>query len=336
MSFDNYSVTKNEGKKLEVDYNALNKYVVETANCESPEVLTGVVAGLIDLGIQEQNDAEIVFTGTEQDEADIIAEKPDSYFKDGLDPKTRKPVRLKCYPQKAIQSVVLAIEFPEIQLDKGSFFGDNSGETKPLRVFLGGQYFNPNTKKMQVQRPTPLKIGKNNDGKWSFNNLHLFYKMAVAGKLIQPNGVFLPQDIDKLVGLPFQFELQIFNKESKGKFYYTEKVAFKSGMPRGVPAPELPTETFVVQFNKENDAKSLKEVRAHVLNTIKAAKNYNGSPIQKQLEAVRPAYNKSDDSDGASNDSVETAETTKAEVKKPTVRKTAPKVDEVGDDESPF
>lgn len=334
MSFDNYSVTKNEGKKLEVDYNALNKYVVETANCESPEVLTGVVAGLIDLGIQEQNDAEIVFTGTEQDEADIITEKPDSYFKDGLDPKTRKPVRLKCYPQKAIQSVVLAIEFPEIQLDKGSFFGDNSGETKPLRVFLGGQYFNPNTKKMQVQRPTPLKIGKNNDGKWSFNNLHLFYKMAVAGKLIQPDGVFLPQDIDKLVGLPFQFELQIFNKESKGKFYYTEKVAFKSRMPRDVPAPELPTETFVVQFNKENGEKALKELRVHVINTIKQARNYDGSPIQKQLDSARPAYNKGD-SDAVGDNVVQTVETPKAEVKKPTMRKAAPKV-EAEDDGSPF
>lgn len=157
--------------------------------------------------------------------------------------------------------------------------------------------------------------------------------MAVAGKLIQPNGVFLPQDIDKLVGLPFQFELQIFNKESKGKFYYTEKVAFKSGMPRGVPAPELPTETFVVQFNKENDAKALKEVRAHVLNTIKQARNYEGSPIQKQLEAVRPAYDKGDSDDAS--DTAPNVETPK-EAPKKAVRKVAAKVEETEFDDSPF
>ena len=335
MSFDNYSVTKNEGKKLEVDYDALNEYVVETANCESPEVLTGVVVGLVDLGVQIQQDAEIVFTGTPEEEASIIAEKSDTYFKDGLDPKTRKTVRLKCYPQKAIQSVVLAIEFPEIQLDKGQFFGDKSGETKPLRVFLGGQYYNSDTKKMQVQRPTPLKFGKNNDNKWSFNSLHLLHKMAVAGKLIQPNGVFLPSEIDKLVGLPFQFELQIFNKESKGKFYYTEKLSFKSGMPRGVPVPELSTDTFVVQFNKENDEKALKELRVHVINTIKQARNYDGSPIQKQLDSARPAYNKGD-SDDVGDNVVQTVETPKAEVKKPTVRKATPKVDEAEEDGSPF
>lgn len=333
MSFDNYSVTKNEGKKLEVDYDALNKYVVETANCESPEVLTGVVAGLIDLGIQEQNDAEIVFTGNEDDEINIIAEKPTTYFRDGIEPKTKKPCRFKCYPQKAIQSVVLAIEFPEIQLDKGKFFGDNSGETKPLRVFLGGQYYNSTTKKMQVQRPTPLKIGKNNDGKWSFNSLHMFHKMAVAAKLIQPNGVFLPQEIDKLVGQAFQFELQIFNKEAKGKFYYTEKVSFKSGLGRGQSAPELPTETFVVQFNEENDAKALKEVRSHVLNTIRAAKNFEGSPIQKQLDAIKNSYSSPKDDNSSSDDTP--ADVPKAEVKKPTVRKTAPKVEE-DDEGSPF
>lgn len=333
MAFDNYSVTKNEGKKLEVDYDALNKYVIETAACESPEVLVGVVAGLVDLGIQEQSDAEVVFTGTVEDEAAMIDDKPDTYFKDGFDPKTKKPCRLKCYPQKAIQSVVFAIEFPEIQLDKGRFFGDTSGETKPLRVFLGGQFYNMGTKKMQIARPTPLKVGKNTAGQWSFNNLHICHKMAVAAKLITPDGAFQPKDIDKLVGQAFQFELQIFNKESKGKQYYTEKVSFKSGLGRGQVAPELATETFVVQFNQENDEKAIKELRAHVINTIKAAKNYSGSPIEKQLEAIKISYSSTKDDSNSGDETP--AETPKAEVKKPTIRKAEPKVEEESED-SPF
>lgn len=334
MAFDNYSVTKNEGKKLEVDYDALNKYVIETAACESPEVLVGVVVGLVDLGIQEQSDAEVVFTGAAEDEAALIEEKPDTYFKDGFDPKTKKPCRLKCYPQKAIQSVVFAIEFPEIQLDKGRFFGDTSGETKPLRVFLGGQFYNMGTKKMQVARPTPLKVGKNPAGQWSFNNLHICHKMAVAAKLITPDGAFQPKDIDKLVGQAFQFELQIFNKESKGKQYYTEKVSFKSGLGRGQVAPELATETFVVQFNQENDEKAIKELRAHVINTIKAAKNYEGSPIQKQLEAAKPSYSppKEDDEQDEAPPIVAKPEPTKVT----TTRKPKVQPPEDDDDDIPF
>jgi hypothetical protein len=159
-------------------------------------------------------------------------------------------------------------------------------------MWLGGEFFNSTQRVKLIARPTPLKIGKDTKGRWSFNSKSLFFKMAVASKLIQPDGVFLPQDIDKLVGKAFQFEAQIYLKEGKDKKqYFTEKVAFKSGLGRGQEAPELPTETFVVQFNSENDEKALKELRYHVINTIKNAKNYEGSPIQKQLEAAK-SYSK--------------------------------------------
>jgi hypothetical protein len=292
MSFGVYGTgNTNEGRKSKVDFNALNKYIVETAQLEKPEVLVGVVAGIVDLGLQYREDAELVFTGTAEDEAAAIDDKPATYFKDGLDPDTGKPCRLKCYPQKEIQSVAVAIDFPEIQLDKGQFFGDTSGETKPLRMWLGGNFYNGALGGQVIARPTPMRIGKNTKGQWSFANLHLFFKMAVAAKIIQSDGVFLPQDIDQLVGQAFQFEAQIFMKKGKdGKEYLTEKVTFKSGLGRGQTAPELPTETFIIQFNEKNDEKMLKEIRAHVVNTIKAAKNYEGSPIQKQLEAARSSY----------------------------------------------
>jgi hypothetical protein len=335
MAFGVYGTgNTNEGRKSKVDFNALNKYIVETAQLEKPEVLVGVVAGIVDLGLQYREDAELVFTGTADDEADAIDDKPATYFKDGVDPDTGKPCRLKCYPQKEIQSVAVAIDFPEIQLDKGQFFGDTSGETKPLRMWLGGNFYNSALGGQVVARPTPMRIGKNTKGQWTFANLHLFFKMAVAAKIIQPDGVFLPQDIDQLVGQAFQFEAQIFMKKGKdGKEYLTEKVAFKSGLGRGQTAPELPTETFIIQFNEKNDEKMLKEVRAHVVNTIKAAKNYEGSPIQKQLEAARPSYSSAPKGDDE-QDEVPPVVTKPEPVKVTTPRK--PKVQPVEDDGSPF
>jgi hypothetical protein len=39
----------------------------------------------------------------------------------------------------------------------------------------------------------------------------------------------------------------------------------------------------LIQFNKVNSEESVKQLRAHVVNTIKKASNYNGSAIQRQL-----------------------------------------------------
>lgn len=294
MAFNSYGASQNEGTKKEVDYNALNEYVVETAGLQSPETLVGVVSGLVDLGTQKQEDAETVFNGTPEDEEAAIAEKPNTYFKNGIDPATRKAIRYKCWPQKPIQSVAIAVDFPDIMLDKGQFFGDDSGTKKPLRLWLGGEFWNGTAK--VVAKPIPLRMGKDTKGRWSFNNKHTFFKMAVASKLIAPDGVFLPQDIDKIVGKAFQFEVQVYMKAGKdGKSYFTEKITFKAALGRGQEAPELPVKPFVVQFNETNDEQSLKELRYHIVNTIKNAINYEGSPIQKQLEAARGGYSKQDE-----------------------------------------
>lgn len=289
MSFEVYGANKNEGtkNKPEVNWSELNQYVVETCNLQEPETLIGVVAGIVDLGTQEQPDSEVVFTGDAADEVAEIEKNPNTYFKDGRDPNTKKPARLKCWPNKPIQSVAIAVDFPEILLDKGQFFGDSSGEAKPLRMWLGDTFWMDGIGSV-VARPTPLKVvnidKEAQKPKWSFSPLHLFHKMAVGAKLIKPGEVFLPEQIDQLIGKAFQFQVQVYMRPGKdGKEYMTEKIKFVGGLGRGQTAPENPNETFMVMFNRINSEEALKNLRVHVINTIKRAQNYNGSAIQKQL-----------------------------------------------------
>ena len=111
--------------------------------------------------------------------------------------------------------------------------------------------------------------------------------MAVASKIIETGEAFLPQDIDKLLGKTLQFKAQVFfNKGKDGKQYYTEKVSFAAGLARGQTERQV-DKTYLIQFNKENDPQALKELRAHVINTIEQATNYEGSVIQKQLAELR-------------------------------------------------
>lgn len=311
MSFDAYSANENESKSTgnTVDFNELNKYVVETAQLENREVLVGYVSSIVDLGTQEQQDAEVEFKGNAEDEEKEIAEKPQTYFKDGKDSQTGKPVRLKCWPQKPVQCVAVAVDFSDVILDKGKFFGQS--KPLPLRLWLGGQFYLQD-KGMVIGRPTPLKVNKSL-GEWSFDKKHLFHKMAVASKLVKPDEVFLPKDIDKLLGKAFQFEAQVFFKESKGKSYYTEYVKFVGALGRGQAEPELLTTPTLIQFNKENDPDAIKELRAHVVNTMKSASNYEGSVVQKQIEELRGGSNNSQES----NNSKEEKQTPKAAEEKP-------------------
>ena len=284
MGFKTTSVAKNDkSDQPKVDYDALNEYVVKTAGLEDRETLIGYVAGIVDLGNQEQPDAEYEFDGDADDEAAEIEKHPNTYFKDGLNEKG-KPARLKCFPQAPKQAVALAIDFPDIIIDKGQFFGESNPQ--PLRIFTGGQFYNGTT--MIVARPTYLKVNKSL-GDWSFDQKHMLHKMAVAAKLIKPTEVFVPESIDQLLGKAFQFDAQVYFKESKGKKYFTEYLKFVGGLGRGQVAPEPANQPFLIEFDGELTKSNMNNLRYHIINTIKQANNYDGSKIQEYLEGNKEA-----------------------------------------------
>ena len=304
-----YGATTQQAKsnKPTVDFDALNKHVVETCRLQQPETMLGVISVIVDLGTQKQNDAEYdlepedkqltIEQLTEKYSLDIHEGKVRKFDK-SFDSKTRSWVIRKFVPQQDRQSIVYAVDFPSIMLDKGKFFGEEEGKNvKPLRLWIGGQYWNKYQEKMLVQNVIPLKV-KNiaDDGqpkKWSMATNSSLYKMAVAAKIINQGDAFLPQDADKLLGKTLQFKTQVFfNRGKDGKDYYTEKLAFATGLTRDQAEKQVDS-TYLIQFNQENDPQALKELRKHVVNTIENATNYvnqeTGEPsaIKRQLEALR-------------------------------------------------
>lgn len=302
MSFDAYGTGQSAGGNggSNVDFDAMNKYVVETCELQQPETLPGYVSAIVDLGTQEQPNSEFLFEekyGTEQEQIDKAkAEGKECWFetKDYYDKGNKIPnSRVKVMPQQPLQAVAIAVDFPDIMVDKGQFFGTSNPQ--PLRLWMGGQFWMQSVGKQVVGRPTYMKVtGKDRpivNGKpdWSFPPLHVFYKMAVAAKLINKGDAFLPNQIDSLLGKVFQFEAQVWmkpNKNDPSKQYYTENVKFAAAMGRGMAMPELKTEPFLVQMKKENDPEKLKEVRAHVKNTMMLSPDFAGSVVEKQFEEI--------------------------------------------------
>ena len=306
------STTSTNQDRPQVDYAALDQYVVDTAECQQPETLNGVIVGIVDLGNQRLPDAEYdVDSGDESLTVEELTEKYATEIESGKvskfgivkDWSTRPPKEVikKFVPQKDRQCITYAVDFMDIMLDKSQFFGEKS-EPKPLRLYFGGSFYNTHSKKMIVQNLLPLKITNiAKDPKtqklWSLSPKSQLHKMAVASKLINTGDAFLPDNIDELLGKTLQFKVQIGFNEKGDKKYYFEKISFIGALQRK-DKPFEDVETFLIQMDEPNDPEALKNIRKHLLNTMELSTNFEGSALQKQLLEVRP--NSFKDSTGSS------------------------------------
>ena len=296
------ATTSTNTDRPQVDFAALEKYTVDTAECEQPETLNGVLVGIIDLGNQKLPDAEYdVDSGDESLTVEELTDKYSADIESGKiskfdivkDWSTRPPKEVikKFVPQKDRQCISYCVDFPDVMLDKGKFFGENS-EPKPLRLYFGGQYYNTFSKKMMVQNLLPLKITNiakdpQNSKVWSLSPKSQLHKMAVAAKLINTGDAFLPDNIDELLGKTLQFKVQIGFNEKGDKKYYFEKLSFLGAIQRkDKPFEDVPV--FLIQMDEENDPEALKGLRKHIINTMEMSTNFEGSVLQKQLLEVRP------------------------------------------------
>ena len=304
MTFKTTSIatTTSKSDRPAVNFDDLNSYVVETAECQQPETLNGVIVGIIDLGNQRLPDAEYDVDSGDEDlsveeleakYADEIAAGKISKFDFVKDWSTRPPKEVikKFVPQKDRQCITYAVDFPDVMLDKGQFFGEKS-EPKPLRMYFGGQYYHQGLKKMIVQNLLPLKITNiakdtHNDKLWSLSPKSQLHKMAVASKIINTGEAFLPDQIDELLGKTLQFKVQIGFNEKGDKKYYFEKMSFVGSLQRK-DKPFENVETFLIEMDGENDPEALKNLRKHIINTQMMATNWSGSALEKQLNEVRP------------------------------------------------
>lgn len=296
MAFNTYGAEQSEKRESNVDYDALNKYVVETVQAEQPETMVGVISMIIDLGTQKLPDAEYEVDAEDKGlTVDELNEKHKEAIESGKITKydmaydNGKQVIRKFVPQKDRQAIVYAVDFPDVVVDKGKFFGQSNPQ--PLRLFSGGQFWNG--EKMLVQNMIALKVKKDDNieggNAWTMSPKSSLYKMALGAKLIETGKAFNPSRIDELLGKSLQFEIQVF-KNSKS--YYTEKLKYVGGLGRG-QQPLTLDKTYMIEFNGDNDVEGLKQLRANVVNTIKNATNYQGSKIQQQLENLSNGGNTS-------------------------------------------
>ena len=308
---------KTEGKKSDVDWDALNKHVIDAAGTATrSRSIPGVVSGIYDLGEQERDDFREEWNGNAEQEASLIEKDPSIYFGDA------EGKRWKYKPLKPCQAIAIAVDFPQVIVDKGQFFGDSS--PAPLRMILNGEFF-VNGERV-IARGYSLSEMKHPQG-WGFAKNSVLHKLADAAGLLE-NGIFTKERIGELIGAVAQFEFRVYMKPDKkgDKSYFTEMIKPAGIVPEGVAIPHLDDKYLhLVNVRGDNDPDMIRQMRVSIKNTIKRANNYEGSDIQKLLEAS---------GEGASAKPEEDKPAKAARA--PTKRATKPAVDEMLDDDIPF
>lgn len=299
--------TSNNADRPQVDFKALEDYIIETVECEQPETLNGVIVGIVDLGNQAIKDSE--YDVDKGDESLSIEELTEKYsdklvenfegdaqfgkitkFDLSYDNQSKTKVIKKFVKQKPQQCVTYIVDFQDILVDKAKFFGDES-KPLPLRLYAGGNFFNTYQKKELIQNPMPLKwsnINSDKSGKpiFSLALTSQLHKMAVASKIVKTGEAFEPHRVDELLGKTLQFKVQV-GRNDKG--YYFEKLGFVGAIQKkDVPFDNV--QTFMVQFGEDNDVEVLKQLRRHVYNTMSNALNFSGDIIEKQAMEVKPQF----------------------------------------------
>lgn len=279
--------SQDSAPRKETKWDERAKYIVEKVGTQTKaKSMIGIISGIIDLGLQAQEDAKMLVTGlSEEAQAEELAKNPNQYFEWLKDDKGVNQL-YKRWAVKPCQQVALTIDFPSIKLNQSQFFGEDDGQEYPLRMILNGEFYLKDVGKV-VGKPYNIKETKQADGSWAFKNNTQLHKLAAATDVLNENGFFKPKDIGKLLGKAALFEVQVFLKKgSDGKDYLNEKIKLSGQVPEVmIPMiPELPSECiYGVNFKGKQDPAVLKQLRQSVINTMKLAQNFEGSDIQKAL-----------------------------------------------------
>jgi len=330
----NAQVPQSNPETANVDFDALSKHIVEAVGCaDKPEALIGIVSGVIDLGLQAQDDAKMEWKGTDAEKAEVEAKaargESKEYFEVVPHGQNNVPTLCKRWPVKAQRCTAVTVDFPDTLVNKGQFFDENKvGEELPFRALLNNEFGLKGVGKV-VGKPYSLREQRNDDGTWGFKNNTILFKLAQATNQLDAQGNFKPAMLGNLIGEAAMFNVHVYLNEHGGKNYLNEKLAFNGPVPKAMQKmiPVLDEKhMYVVNFTGEQDLEVLKNLRASVINTMKMAEDFEGSDVQKALIEIGKV--KVGDATGTNSNS-----TPQAQQAKPATQQAAPQADTIDFDD---
>ncbi len=310
-----------ENSGTQVDWEALNKHVSETVQealgCEegTPSAAVGILSGIVDYGLHQ--DPERV---EPMDEGDA---KTKEWKQRQVDSKkaTVDENGMFHFQAPPRQEVGFFVDFPNIIVDKGQFFGESN--PAPYRVLLGGVFNKEPAQKTKVE-------GYPNDNRvWVFGDKSRATKLAKAAKLKDLKDGFAQDRLLELIGTAITFNVEVFINSAG---YLQEKVTNPSPVMNGVPIPEIDQDLLLyVGLKEDNEVGQVKMLPKAAKDYIKSANDYEGSKLQKQLEELEK-----DNSEKGGDQKPAAPKQTPVEKKEPAPKAVPPQENIDFDDDIPF
>lgn len=272
----------------QIDWAGRTKYLVEKCGTkDKAQTEVFIISGVIDLGLQSQEDGKSEWKGTEEDKVAELAKNPNQYW-EVLPNDKNIPTEYKRWPSKPQQAVAIMADNPRYLLDQEQFFNEDGkpGEERPLRMLLNNEWFVKGVGRTVNKNGYSTKENRNDDGSWSLKNNTILYKLGAATETLTTDKKFKPAQLGALIGKPILCQFQVTSNKVGDKEYLNEKISFKGEVPDMMKSliPELdPKYLFCVNFKGPQDPEVLKTLRQSVILTMQNALNFEGSDIQKAL-----------------------------------------------------
>lgn len=269
------NTTETKGEYKQVDWKAYNEYIAstvqETIGCEeeTPSAVIGIISGIVDYG-KHQDPERVEPMGEGDAKTQAWKEKMVSLG------KATNQDGMFHYQEAPYQEVGFFVDFPNITIDKGQFFGEPN--PAPYRVLLGGVF------KGEPAQPNKIKGYPNEKGVWVFSDKSRATKLAKSAKLKDLKDGFPQNRLLELIGQPVTFNVEVFINSAG---FLQEKVTSPAPVMMGMPVPEIDEDLlFYVGLNEDNEDTYLKYLTKPVKEYIKSAIDYEGSLLKKQLEHI--------------------------------------------------
>ena len=258
-----------------VDWNKFNRHIeerVEAAIEENGVNMECYVSMLIDSGTQPAQDPFTEYEWEDSDQQNKLLKKDfGCYVEDG-----------KFYiPNRPMDSIILAVDFPDIMVDYGRFFSeDNTSEERPYRHFLAGDWEG-------VAGYTAAIVGK--DGAYSARST--ITKIAKAANLVKGSKVKEDFNIGDLMGAVFTMDVEVSSEEKGDKFYTKVKATNLSARSKKLPPLECDIECIGIMMNLDEDdepyvEEELRQINSKVIKRLEMAEEWEDSDLKKALEKL--------------------------------------------------
>ena len=295
--FDFQIEERKESTGPKIDFDARREYMVaKCGTANASESTIAIISGIVDCGLQVQDDARMEFAGNAADEAKVLQDErekynhePKQYF-ETLDDGKGVMKRYKRWPVDPVRSYGVFVDIPSVMLDQGQFFGEEPGTLHPLRMLLNNEFYEAGVGKVVNKRGYIIRekshVIKDVGTKYGLAKTNTLHKLAEATDNLNEFGLFKPSQMASLLGKPVLVEYRVYQTKSGEKTYLNEKVSLQGKVPAMMKAmiPELDASyIFGVAMSGPQNEESLGKLRQSVITTMQLATDFKGSTLEAAL-----------------------------------------------------